>query len=183
MTNANVVNFPKFFTPEECEEIIELGESSALQPGVFAPRGEVVSEYRQVKTRDVPASENGWAEYARRIEQLIRHVNAETWKYDLTFFEESFQFCRYDEGDHYQFWHIDAGRESARRKITAIFQLSPPTAYSGGRWEFCPPCGCGDLVDQGSGIVFPATRAHRVTPVTAGVRYSLVCFMSGPPLR
>ena len=35
----------------------------------------------------------------------------------------------------------------------------------------------------GSIIVFPSSMEHRVTPVTSGIRYSLVCWFLGPPFR
>ena len=36
---------------------------------------------------------------------------------------------------------------------------------------------------QGTIIVFPSMLPHRVTPVTEGVRYSLVQWFSGPDFR
>ena len=37
-----------------------------------------------------------------------------------------------------------------------------------------------DVKDQGSVIVFDSRDWHRVTPVTKGVRYSIVCWTVGP---
>ena len=36
---------------------------------------------------------------------------------------------------------------------------------------------------EGSIIVFPSYTPHRVTPVTKGIRYSLVSWFVGPPFR
>ena len=40
-----------------------------------------------------------------------------------------------------------------------------------------------DLNRTGSMVVFPSDTWHRVTPVTTGVRYSLVLWSVGEPLR
>ena len=37
-----------------------------------------------------------------------------------------------------------------------------------------------DIRDQGSVIVFDSRDFHRVTPVTKGTRYSIVCWTVGP---
>jgi PKHD-type hydroxylase len=37
------------------------------------------------------------------------------------------------------------------------------------------------LNKTGSVIVFPSDTEHRVTPVTKGIRYSLVAWFLGPP--
>ena len=35
----------------------------------------------------------------------------------------------------------------------------------------------------GSVIVFPSCMEHRVTPITKGTRYSVVCWFVGPPFK
>jgi PKHD-type hydroxylase len=53
--------------------------------------------------------------------------------------------------------------------------------YEGGDFEMR---GLKDKVprlEEGSIIVFPSFLEHRVTPVTEGIRYSLVTWFVGPP--
>jgi PKHD-type hydroxylase len=66
----------------------------------------------------------------------------------------------------------------SQRKISASLLLNDESEYEGG-----------DLIildetvktkKQGTIIVFPSFMAHQVTPVTKGVRYSAVCWMTGP---
>jgi len=40
-----------------------------------------------------------------------------------------------------------------------------------------------DVLKKGSVIVFPSSMVHRVTPVTKGVRYSVVAWFLGPPFK
>ena len=35
----------------------------------------------------------------------------------------------------------------------------------------------------GSAIIFPSNTQHRVTPVTKGIRYSVVVWFAGPPFK
>ena len=103
---------------------------------------------------------------------------------------------RYEESGHFQ-WHIDAlAHEQAdypglgtglERKLSVTVNLSDPADYDGGDLEFLN--GLGQLITQpelrqrGSVIVFPSTVGHRVTAITRGVRFALVGWMVGPPLR
>jgi PKHD-type hydroxylase len=73
------------------------------------------------------------------------------------------------------------------RKLSVTVNLSDPGDYTGGDLEFLN--GIGQLLTQpelrqrGSIVVFPSTLGHRVTPITSGVRYALVGWMVGPPIR
>jgi PKHD-type hydroxylase len=103
---------------------------------------------------------------------------------------------RYEESGHFQ-WHIDTlAHDQAdypglglglERKLSVTVNLSDPADYDGGDLEFLN--GLGQLITQpelrqrGSVIVFPSTVGHRITAITRGVRYALVGWMVGPPLR
>ena len=97
---------------------------------------------------------------------------------------ENFQYTRYRKGEFYD-WHIDAGDLSTEyeRKISATIILSDPKEYEGGEFQ----CVIGGRVDEpmtvkpkkGDAIFFASWMPHRVTPVTKGVRKSLVCWVMG----
>jgi PKHD-type hydroxylase len=91
------------------------------------------------------------------------------------------QFTAYDEqGSHYD-WHMDCGEGNlSRRKLSMTIQLSDPEGYSGGNLELL--YGRHPVTverKRGTLVAFPSYTLHRVTPVTAGVRYSLVLWISG----
>lgn len=76
------------------------------------------------------------------------------------------------------------------RKISVTISLNNPDQYEGGNLEF--DLGphrpdrfhtCTEIRPKGSVIVFPSHVNHRVTPVTSGTRYSLVCWSLGAPFR
>jgi PKHD-type hydroxylase len=73
------------------------------------------------------------------------------------------------------------------RKLSVTVNLSDPGDYEGGDLQFLNGTGQlltqSELRERGSVVVFPSTLGHRVTPITSGVRYALVGWMVGPPLR
>ena len=104
---------------------------------------------------------------------------------------DDLQLTRYSPGAFYDF-HID-GFASRRfsvkgkvRKISMSVQLNED--YEGGEFQITR-CRHGkleiDTLDKslGSIILFPSTLEHRVAPVTSGIRFSLVVWFLGPPLR
>jgi len=98
------------------------------------------------------------------------------------------QFTEYHatEGGKYDWHHdVDWNRDDGLdRKLSLTVQLSDPSDYDGGSFEF-------NEVEQlpenskelGTVVVFPSYLAHRVTPVTRGVRRSLVAWLEGPRWR
>ena len=129
----------------------------------------------------------------------LREANKINFNYKLEYFQPV-QFARYRNGWHYD-WHQDASGQNPHgesRKLSLTFSLTDSDAYEGGNLEFYGgdkpmedmelPDGTiipaaqiyQDIRDQGSVIVFDSRDFHRVTPVTKGTRYSVVCWTVGP---
>jgi len=109
-------------------------------------------------------------------------------------------------GDFYT-WHLDSSdmpqSEGGRvRKLSSTLQLSDPEDYEGGGFDYIEYQGIFDKLDiydtridigsfkksipfsakaKGTLIVFPSDTYHQVTPVTRGVRKSLVSWFHGNP--
>ena len=122
---------------------------------------------------------------------FIREANKQFFNYNLDYFQ-AIQFARYQNGGHYD-WHQDVSGSPAEgkecRKLSLTMSLTDHTTYDGGYLEFYngeKPYEhdehnvAKDVKDQGSVIVFDSRDWHRVTPVTKGVRYSIVCWTVGP---
>ena len=72
------------------------------------------------------------------------------------------------------------------RKLSVSINLSDPNTYEGGQFEMDlgeGPFVLEEMNRQGTIIVFPSDTQHRVTPVTKGVRYSLVNWFEGPAFK
>jgi PKHD-type hydroxylase len=70
------------------------------------------------------------------------------------------------------------------RKLSLSIQLSDPAAYEGCELELS----FGDGIKtaprkRGTVVAFASYVLHRVTPITAGTRKSLVVWVSGPEFR
>lgn len=119
------------------------------------------------------------------------------WNVDIDW-NESMQFTVYNKNQHYD-WHIDNldapyGEEAHPdlrgkiRKLSCGVSLTDPKKYEGGDFYFhfgkekiaykIP-----GFKEQGSILVFPSYHWHKVSPITKGVRYSLVNWAIGPAWR
>ena len=119
-----------------------------------------------------------------RMADVINAMNDAFFGFDLNAMEQGLQFTRYAApGEHYD-WHIDRGTNVGTRKLSLTLQLSEPDSYEGGDlelWFGGEPIKASR--DRGMMTLFPSWAMHRVTPVTEGVRYSLVCWVSGPSFK
>lgn len=136
-----------------------------------------------------PEKQDHWI--FEKLAGVIERANR-VYQYDLLGFTEDAQFTCYDRrGDFYD-WHQDGLEgELAIRKLSIVVQLSPPETYTGADLELfslsCEPEVAEnwreDLRRLGSAVVFPAFEYHRVKPLLSGKRYSLVCWVGGPPFK
>jgi PKHD-type hydroxylase len=70
--------------------------------------------------------------------------------------------------------------------MSIVIQLTDPSEYEGGDFEIdsqYPQLPKEEIREKGSVLVFPSFIPHRVTPVTKGVRRSLVSWIEGPKFR
>ena len=145
----------------------------------------------------------------KEIQPFLQEANESAgWNYDWDF-SEACQFTKYGVGQYYG-WHCDSwdkpyadeepnpNLQGKVRKLSMTISLSDPSEYEGGNLEFdfrnySKPDDekdrlsrrkeCTEIRPKGSIVVFPSYVYHRVTPVTKGTRYSLVCWSVGKPFR
>lgn len=121
-----------------------------------------------------------------KLRRLIFDVNNNLQRFDLATVlcpaplvkTEPVQLAEYRVGDEYD-WHLDIGPYAAAlRKLSLSVQLTDPGEYEGGDLEIRGVSG-GELRAPGTVIIFPSFLLHRVTPVTRGIRRSLVAWAIG----
>jgi PKHD-type hydroxylase len=99
------------------------------------------------------------------------------------------QFTEYhgSEGGHYSWHHdIDWNRnDGLDRKLSVTVQLSDPSEYEGGDFSFSETENpdAEQAKAKGTVLVFPSYLSHAVSPVTSGIRRSLVAWFEGPRWR
>jgi PKHD-type hydroxylase len=116
---------------------------------------------------------------------ITRQLNGQFFDFDLYGFVEDFQYTVYEEGNDHYTWHMDKGKNSTSpRKLSLVLQLSDPSEYDGGDLEIFTGVNTTTL-EKKKGIIhaFPSFVMHRVTPVTRGVRRTLVIWVSGPKFK
>jgi len=165
---------PAAFTAEECALIVALGQSGARVSG------DVVKGYAEMRVSELtwidPVADARWLYH--RVGMLLLKANA-TYGFRLMGLQEPLQFSRYAAGGKFD-WHVDAGGEAtAGRKLSLSIQLSSSADYDGGDLEFLNNAGESARA-LGTAVVFPSFLAHRVAPVSRGLRQALIAWAYGP---
>ena len=168
----------------ELDAIERLGDRMIQQTAELALEGEVDRRVRSTRIAWIRHGPETAALY-QRITQLVRHLNETIYRFDITGIE-ALQYTVYHqaEGGHYD-WHVDYGPHNPQpRKLSFSLQLTDPAQYEGCDLQFQvgPQIGVGSRA-RGAIIAFPSFFLHRVTPITAGVRKSLVVWATGPDFR
>lgn len=173
---------PGAFTDVECDSIIALAaEGRAEQGPVHGPAGYSVDP----RMRDVRSSFLARDERSRwlfeRLDALFAAA-AEEFGLPVGPISEEIQILRYGVGNHFATWHTDGGVDRGeQRRISLSIELSERSDYDGGELEIVPDLVCRPrTLKRGSAQIFPSRALHRVTPVTRGVRWSLVAWTGAP---
>ena len=112
------------------------------------------------------------------------------YQFDLDYSSINVQYTKYQKGDFYT-WHTDDDFNATHKKHQNVRKLSITVALNMGSYEG------GNLqlvlnhqkeprtmrLEFGDVLVFPSFTQHQITPVTKGIRLSLVSWVSGPPWR
>jgi PKHD-type hydroxylase len=183
LTEHEFVSWNDGFTEEEVNRIIDYADTlekqhSKVDKGDLSPKKIRISEIAWM----FPDNDTKWI--YDKLSWILRQLNAQFYRFNITGFDEPLQYTIYngseEEGGHYT-WHRDTGGD-APRKLSIVMQLSDQSEYEGGDLEILNANGGILKVDKKKGfiVMFPSYATHRVTPVTSGIRRSLVVWASGP---
>jgi PKHD-type hydroxylase len=120
-----------------------------------------------------------------KIADLCGQANYDLFMYDITTIQ-SLQYTVYNSNHQHYDWHIDAGESNFThvRRFSGVLMLSDPDEYEGGHLEIIRGGNLNAIESykqkKGDLIFFDANMPHRVTPVTDGVRRTLVFWVLGP---
>jgi PKHD-type hydroxylase len=140
-----------------------------------------------------PNDENMWI--FERFTWVIEKLNDRFYEFNLNGFEV-IQYTVYNEDGQQRYdLHMDTilGTDKSMdlpetRKLSLSMVLSDPSEYEGGQFQMQTGSPEEDklmTVEQLKGRVigFPSFLLHRVTPVTKGIRKSLVIWVEGPKFK
>jgi PKHD-type hydroxylase len=121
----------------------------------------------------------------------IQTINGQAFGFDIQHLEPlQYTVYKSDILGHYK-WHRDTFFTKPNmydRKLTLVMQLSDSDDYEGGDLIleddfFANKPDPMEMRAKGSIFIFPAFIKHTVTPVTKGIRRSLVAWAEGPKFR
>lgn len=157
--------------------------------GVGGP-GTINKAVRNSQTRFFMPSEESKFIF-NRINDGVEWINNHFYDFDLVGYD-SIQYTAYSgSSTSFYNWHTDAGfgqPNEHHRKLSIVVMLSTPDKdFFGGDFQITQgdPDGEQQTVkfEQGMMIAFPSYLMHRVTPVTQGLRQTLVTWVTGPKFR
>ena len=184
----NMADYYFFRNGFDDEEIKKITKLAMRFPAMDAETGEHASGAKEDSVRKStirwmtgPDGEDDWL--YQRIFNMVNEANDHLWGFNLSHAAESLQYTEYPpNGGHYD-WHIDCGPHiQAQRKISVTVQLNDD--YEGGElqlWRGQKPVTA--LKEKACVVIFPSYMLHRITPVTKGVRNSLVLWLGGDHYR
>ena len=177
-------------TPQQCDELIRIGQSESKMKGETSYKGKrMISEYRKSTISWVPI--NKAIPIYQVIKQWVENTSNNHFGFDTIHFPEQGQYAEYSKGGFYD-WHMDTQVEMsampAVRKISMTLLLNDSKEFKGGDLEIF----CGNKLSsqenkiklkQGYAVFFASFLLHRVIPIMKGNRKSLVMWFGGTPLR
>ena len=194
--------FPNRVPSEKCDELLEgLLKEYTFKEGSVKKQGEQSPDSKHRRS-DVAFLKPTRDYIHETIDDCITGANNNYFNYNIRSLEPV-QFTRYQVGDYYN-WHQDWLNEdnSKSRKLSLILNLSDSKDFDGGRFEFFSNSkeasgftsirfNDKDYNDKevrdfawskGTVLVFCSRDWHRITPLTKGIRYSIVSWITGPNL-
>lgn len=185
--NNIYVTWENGFTDEELARIEEYCDTLEITKATIAGKTteDSFDEFRISNTGWITLNdETTW--FYDRIAFIARQLNAQFYRFDLYGFMENMQYTVYegDDAGHYE-WHLDSGNNiDCPRKLSLVLQLTDPKEYEGGELLFMAGKDP-DPAPKQKGLVtaFPSFRLHKVSPVTKGIRKSIVVWITGPSFR
>ncbi len=190
--------FPRAVKPDVCEQIVKDCKQNILEEASLYNFDKTSSTndpkirktfINWVEDKDNKVNALAW--------HFLREANKIQFNYDLTYFQP-IQFGEYKDGGFFE-WHQDdanVDKSNEIRKLSLVLVLSDPDTFEGGELQFYngdrPMRDMGeitaeqatnDIKSQGTVVVFDSRDWHRVTPVTKGVRHSIVCWTVGPNFK
>nr|BAR16490.1 2OG-Fe(II) oxygenase [uncultured Mediterranean phage uvMED] len=189
----NYYYFTKAISKENCQKILSIGRNKVLNEGtIYEENKPTVDKTR----RDCKVA---WVHEPWIYELLNPYIKEANEKANWNFqwdWNQDMQFTSYNK-DHYFGWHSDQGPKpfvsnnknfnGKIRKISLTLQLTDPSKYEGGDFQFkwFSKQGVEDIKtvkeakELGTLIIFPSFIWHQVTPITKGKRESLVNWSVG----
>jgi PKHD-type hydroxylase len=179
-----------FLSNEEINLILAQPEWLNMQESVIGGNGGSPEINKEIRSNKVawlgskPEIQHIW----EKLSNVVADINNAFFHFDLTGFYEPMQLGLYSESNqsHYS-WHTDASPfdTNVPRKLSMVMLLSDASEFEGGQLKIKCESDNERILEmtKGKAWFFPSYMLHCVTPVTKGVRRSLVLWIGGPAFK
>jgi PKHD-type hydroxylase len=182
--------YDSVFTEDEINKILALPEwlsTGSATIGANVDGNYVNTEIRRTEVAWLyPSEKNKWI--WEKLATTTADINSRFFHFDLTGFYEPLQLGVYKaENNGYYNWHTDAGVTDRiiPRKLSIVISLSNPEEYEGGELQIKTEDDNPKVLNNPKGRFwfFPSYTLHKVSPVTKGIRQSIVVWVGGPEFK
>lgn len=175
------------FTQEQLDSIVSICDGYPRQEASIGSNGDVTKGVRQTEVSWIDHNEETGFIYDN-LGYIARQLNGQFFNFDIWGFQEHLQYTVYGQEESHYTWHMDKGMSKSTgdgpRKLSLVLQLSDPSEYEGGDLELFTQADPIKIEKKrGLVVAFPSFVMHRVTPVTSGIRKTLVVWLTGPSFR
>jgi len=172
------------------DDIIKLGNQYPVaNAGLGFDGSSINDQYRSSEIRWIDPNHPHNRFLTDMLWYFANEANKNAFGFDINYIPD-IQYTKYTATENGKYdWHHDtfwANPTTYDRKLSIVIQLTDPSEYEGGDFEIDPQYAqlpVDQIRAKGSVVVFPSFLIHRVTPVTKGVRRSLVSWIQGPKFR
>ena len=172
------------FTPKLCQEIIDLGKTLPQEEGTVVQDKNIDNALTRKSTVSFLPFDKMQPVYDD-INNFIQKTNRNHFGFGDIQIRERAQITEYTKGDFYE-WHtdtaLDMDLEPPVRKLSMTLLLNDPSEFEGGELQIAGAKNT-KIMKQGHATIFASFLQHRVTPITKGVRRSLVMWFGGEPFK
>ena len=167
------------FTPKLCQEILDLSKILPQEKGKAS--GDTIGRDSTI----VWLPFNKMQPMYDDVNNFIQKTNRNHFGFGDIQIREPAQITEYIKGGFYD-WHtdirVDMSVEPPVRKLSMTLLLNDPSEFEGGELQIAGAKNT-QLMKQGHATIFASFLQHRITPVTRGVRRSLVMWFGGEPFK
>lgn len=177
---TNYYWFEKGFNEKEILDVQTIADSFEYTKATIISSDSEQNEIRKSKIKWLKVQDDTSWVFDKLI-NMVKEANDAVWKFNLYSVVDEIQYTEYYEGGGHYDWHVDIGPGGiSHRKVSVVVQLSDINEYEGGDLELWNG-GTIKQIPKGKGVttIFPSFTMHRVTPVTKGIRKSLVLWLGG----
>lgn len=173
------IYYPKLFTPEECNKIINFAKST--KDSVFKKDMDKAYQPYSVKSYFLDHTNPEMFELLKKMQNVALSANSQYYNFEIARFSYIF-ILEYLKGAIFG-RHIDISNSSSGcPKVSVIIFLSDENDYTGGRllWPHIDPEKNNQFKqEQGTMVMFPSYLCHEVSEVFSGQRYVLTGMLCG----